>query len=67
MVIAKLQKETLAMANSEAAIDAIYTYSAGIARLINKAATNCLIYGAQSQKPIIDDHMVKLVIGSEMA
>ncbi|SMP38735.1 helix-turn-helix domain-containing protein [Anoxynatronum buryatiense] len=26
-----------------------------------------LIYGAQSQKPIIDDHMVSLVIGGEMA
>jgi type II secretory pathway predicted ATPase ExeA len=51
---------------SEAAIDEIYTYSGGIARLINKAATNCLIYGAQSQKPIVDDHMVKQVIGSEM-
>jgi len=52
---------------SEAAIDALYAYSNGIARLINKAATNCLIYGAQSQRPIIDDHMVKQVIGSEMA
>ena len=52
---------------SEAAIDAIYTYSGGIARLINKAATNCLIYGAQSQKSIIDDHMVKQVIVSEIA
>jgi general secretion pathway protein A len=52
---------------SEAAIDMLYAYSSGIARLINKAATNCLIYGAQSQKPIIDDHMVKQVIDSEMA
>ena len=52
---------------SEAAIDALYAYSNGIARLINKAATNCLIYGAQSQRPIIDDHMVKQVVGSEMA
>lgn len=52
---------------SEKALDAIYAYSGGIARLINKAATHCLIYGAQSQKPIIDDHMVSLVIGGEMA
>ena len=52
---------------SDAAINALYAYSGGIARLINKAATHCLIYGAQSQKPIIDDHMVKMVIDGEMA
>ena len=52
---------------SDSAIDALYAYSSGIARLINKAATHCLIYGAQSQKPIIDDHMVHQVIGGEMA
>lgn len=52
---------------SEAAIDALYAYSNGIARLINKAATHCLIYGAQSQRPIIDDHMVKLIIGGELS
>ena len=52
---------------SEGAIDALYAYSGGIARLINKAATHCLIFGAQSQKPIIDDHMVKMVISGEMA
>lgn len=52
---------------SEKALDAIYAYSGGICRLINKSATNCLIYGAQSQKPIIDEHMVSLVISSEMA
>lgn len=52
---------------SEGAIDALYAYSSGIARLINKAATHCLIYGAQSKKPIIDDHMINQVIGGEMA
>lgn len=52
---------------SEGAMDTIFAYSGGIARLINKAATHCLIYGAQSQKPIIDDHMVNLVIGGEIA
>jgi general secretion pathway protein A len=52
---------------SEGALDAIYGYSGGIARLINKVATQCLIYGGQSHKPIIDDHMVKQVIGCEMA
>ena len=52
---------------SEGAMDDIYAYSGGIARLINKVATQCLIYGAQSHKPIIDDHMVKRVIDAEMA
>ena len=52
---------------SEKALDAIYAYSGGTARLINKAATNALIYGAQTQKPIIDEHMVSLVISGEVA
>ncbi len=52
---------------SEKALDAIFAYSSGIARLINKAATHCLLYGAQSQKSIIDDHMVNLVVSGEMA
>ncbi len=52
---------------SESAIDTLYTYSSGIARLINKAATHSLIYGAQSQRTIIDDHMVKQVIEGETA
>ena len=52
---------------SEGALDLIYSHSGGIARLINKVAGHCLLYGAQSQKPIIDDHMVKLVIQGEIS
>ena len=51
---------------SDAAIDEIYKYSDGLPRLINKACTHCLIYGAQNERRIIDDHMVKNVIQGEL-
>lgn len=52
---------------SDGAIDEIYRFSSGAARLINKACTHCLIYGAQNGRRIIDDHMVKVVIEGELA
>jgi general secretion pathway protein A len=51
---------------SDGAIDAIYRFSSGAARLINKACTHCMFYGAQNGRRIIDDHMVKLVIDGEL-
>jgi len=51
---------------SDSAVDSIYSYSAGSARMINKVCTACLNYGAQSKKRIIDDHMVKQIIEQEM-
>lgn len=51
---------------SDGAIDAIFRYSGGTARLVNKLCNHCLIYGAQNGRNIIDDHMVKLVIEGEM-
>lgn len=51
---------------SDAAVDSIYKYSAGSARMINKACTACLNFGAQSKRKIIDDHMVKQIIEQEM-
>jgi len=51
---------------SEAAIDDIFSFSGGIPRLINKACTCSLIYGAQNRKNIIDDRMVKLVVETEL-
>lgn len=51
---------------SDNALDVIYTFSSGSARLVNKVCTNSLIYGAINQKRIIDDHMVKHVIGGEL-
>jgi type II secretory pathway predicted ATPase ExeA len=52
---------------SEAAIDDIFKFSGGIPRLINKACTSSLIFGAQNRKSIIDDRMVKLVIERELS
>ncbi len=51
---------------TESALDEIYKFSNGIYRLINKVCTNCLIYGAQSKRRLIDDHMVKEIIASEI-
>jgi len=51
---------------SDGAVDAIYSYSAGSARMINKVCTASLIYGSQSKKRIIDDHMVRQIIEQEM-
>lgn len=51
---------------SEAAIDEVYKYSSGTARLINKACTHCLVYGSQNGNRIIDDHIVKRVIQGEL-
>mgnify|MGYP000847102346 FL=1 len=51
---------------SDAAISEIHRYASGSPRLINKACTHCLIYGQQQHKKIIDDHMVRQVVESEL-
>ncbi len=51
---------------SDGALDVIYQFSSGAARLINKVCTHCLMYGAVNKRRIIDDHMVKNVIQGEM-
>ena len=51
---------------SDAAVDDIFKFSSGIARMINKICTHALIYGAQNRKSIIDDRMVKLIIECEL-
>lgn len=51
---------------TDSAIDEIYKFSSGLARLVNKVCTHCLFYGSQNGKRIIDDHMVKLVIQGEL-
>ncbi len=51
---------------SDAAISEIYRYAAGSPRLINKACTHCLIFGHLQYKKIIDNHMVRQVIESEL-
>lgn len=52
---------------SDQAIDDIYRYSSGAARLINKLCTHCLLYGSQNGHRIIDDRMVKRVIEGELS
>jgi len=52
---------------SGAALDVIFKYSGGILRIINKVCVAALLFGAQNRKSIIDDHMVNLVIESELA
>jgi len=51
---------------SDAAIDEVYSFSSGTARMINKVCTHSLLYGAQNGRRIIDDHIVKLVIKGEL-
>jgi type II secretory pathway predicted ATPase ExeA len=52
---------------TDGAIDDIFRFSSGAARLINKVCTHALIYGAQNKHRIIDDHMVKRVIQGELS
>ena len=51
---------------TEAAVDEIFKFSGGIPRLINKACTESLMYGAQNRKTILDDRMVKMVVEQEL-
>jgi type II secretory pathway predicted ATPase ExeA len=52
---------------SDSAVNEIFRFSSGAARLVNKVCTHCLLYGAQNVRRIIDDHMVKLVIQGELS
>lgn len=52
---------------SDNAVDEIFRFSSGAARLVNKVCTHCMLYGAQNGRRIIDDHMVKLVIEGELS
>lgn len=47
---------------SDSALDEIFKFSSGAARLVNKVCTHCLLYGAQNNRSIIDDHMVKWLL-----
>ena len=52
---------------SDEAVGEVYRFSSGSARLINKLCIRCIIYGAQSKRRIIDDHMVMHVIQGELS
>ncbi len=51
---------------TDMAVDEIYEYSHGIPRKINRACTACLLHGAQVQKKIIDDYVVRLNVEEEL-
>jgi len=51
---------------TDAAIDELFKFSGGIPRLINRAGTESLMFGAQNHKTIIDDRMVKTVVDHEL-
>ena len=52
---------------TDAALDEIYRFTSGTARLIDKVCTSALLYGSQSKKRIIDDHAIKLIIECEFS
>jgi general secretion pathway protein A len=52
---------------TDGAIEEMYRFSGGSARMLNRVCTHSLLYGAQSKKNLIDDHMVKLVIQGELS
>jgi len=52
---------------SEAAVTAIFDFSGGLPRKINRLASLCLMHAAQSNKRFIDDHMVSLIIDGELS
>lgn len=51
---------------SDQAVAAIYRYSSGAARLINKVCTHSLLYGAQNGHRVIDEPIVTRVIQGEL-
>ena len=51
---------------TDAAIDEVFKFSGGIPRLINRACTDALMFGAQNRKNLIDDRMVKTVVEQEI-
>jgi type II secretory pathway predicted ATPase ExeA len=51
---------------TDSAIDDIFRFSSGSARLIKKVCTHALIYGSQSKYRIID-HMIKRVIQGKLS
>ena len=52
---------------ADAAVDTIYQYSSGAARLINKVATHALLYGAQNGHRVLEAPLVTRVIQGELA
>ena len=52
---------------TDAAVTAIFDYSSGLPRKINRLASLCLMHAAQTSKRIVDDHMVCLIVEAELS
>src|SRR3972149_4964048 len=52
---------------TQAAVGVIHEYCEGIPRKVNKVATACLMAAAGQNMNLIDDHLVRVVIESEVA
>lgn len=52
---------------ADPAIDAVFHYSGGAARLINKACTHSLLYAAQNNHRIVDETILSRVIKGELS
>jgi type II secretory pathway predicted ATPase ExeA len=52
---------------TEQAMDEIFRFSSGTARLINKTCIHSLIHGAQHRQRLIDDHIVKRIVQGELS
>lgn len=52
---------------TDTAIATIFDFSGGLPRKINRLASLCLMHAAQTNKRFIDDHMVSLIIDSELS
>ena len=52
---------------TDAAVTAIFDYSSGLPRKINRLAGLCLMHAAQVNKRAVDDHMVNLIIEAELS
>ena len=52
---------------SDSAISAIFDFSAGLPRKINRLASMSLMHAAQVGKRIVDEHMVSLIIDGELS
>ena len=52
---------------TDSAVSAIFEYSLGLPRKINRVASLCLMHAAQTGKRLVDDHMVALLIDGELS
>ena len=51
---------------TDEALRCIYDYSSGLPRLINRACTQALGFAFQNGNSIVDDHIVKIVLTTEL-